>query len=126
MSRGNVRFDVPDFVARETGARRVLALSEYFVESLRLRIEALAVTRRTRIGRSSLTLALEYAEALKRAGNLKLRALDLLHLVYAELISSLRVRVERFVTSDEGILDRSRAIEEQLGFRAVHPTEAAQ
>jgi predicted nucleic acid-binding protein len=125
LSRGKTRFDVPEFLARETESRRVVALSEYFIEFLGLRIESLALTSRMQVGGSTLSLPLEYSEGLKKAGGLKLRALDLLHVAYAELISNLRTRIDRFVTSDGGILDRSRLIEDQFSFRVVHPSTAA-
>ena len=124
LSRGNARFDIPDILARETEARRVLALSEYFVVFLGLRIESVSVTSKMRVGGSTLSLPMEYSEALKKAGELKLRALDLLHLAYAGLISSLRIRIDRFVTSDSGILDRGGVIAAQFGLRVVHPEKA--
>jgi len=49
---------------------------------------------------------LEYSEALKNAAELKLKTMDLLHLSYAGLISSLRARIKNFVTSDWSILER--------------------
>jgi len=94
LSRGNARFDAPDFLARATEARRVLALSEYFVEFLRLRVESLSFVGKGWVGGSTLSLPLEYSEALKKAEPLKLRALDLLHLVYAALASNLGTRID--------------------------------
>ncbi len=125
LSREGVKFDSPRLVMGETETRRVLAISEYFVEFLGMRVESLSLTNRVRIAGSTLSLPLEYSEALKKAGELKLRTVDLLHLAYSGLISSLRTRIDRFVTSDSGIIDRARTIEAQFGFTVVHPKEAA-
>ncbi len=71
-----------------------------------------------------MTMPIEYSEALKTAAGLRLKTLDLLHLAYAGLLNSLRVRVENFVTADSDILARSRFIAEQFGFNTLHPKDA--
>ncbi len=77
MSRGNITFDTTEFMAKETGLRRIRALSEYFVRFLQLRMESLPLTARVRVAGSTVNMPLEYSEALKRAGELRLKTLDL-------------------------------------------------
>ena len=64
-------------MAKETGLRRIRALSEYFVRFLQLRMESLPLTARVRVAGSTVNMPLEYSEALKRAGELRLKTLDL-------------------------------------------------
>ncbi len=116
--------DVPEFIDEESGARKVRALTEYFVRFLGLRMESLSLTARLNVANSIVAMPIEYSEALKRAAALKLKTLDLLHLAYAGLLNSLRVRVERFVTTDLDILAGSKIIAEQFGFNALHPEDA--
>ncbi len=124
LSRRNVGMDIPEFIAEESEARRVRALTEYFVSFLGLRMESLSLSVRLRVADSTVTIPIEYSEALKSAAELKLKTLDLLHLAYVGLLSSLRVRVENFVTTDSDILARSRIIAEQFGFNVLHPKDA--
>ncbi len=126
LSGGNIRFDTPEFMAKETGVRRIRALSEYFVRFLQLRMESLPLTARVRVAGSTVNMPLEYSEALKRAGELRLKTLDLPHLAYAGLISNLRTKIDNFVTADSDILDRHfiAVIEQQFGFNAAHPKDA--
>ena len=124
LSREDVGLEIPGFIAEESGARRVRALTEYFVRFLGLRLESLSLTSRLRVAGSTVTLPVEYSEGLKRAAELRLKTLDVLHLAYAGLLNSLRVRIGNFVTADSDILARSRIIAEQFGFNALHPKDA--
>jgi predicted nucleic acid-binding protein len=125
LSRGSVSFDTPAFLAKETDSRRVLALTEFMVESLGLRVESVMATSKQHVARSMLSMPMEYSEALNFAGMLKMRALDLLHVVYASMISRLRTRIDRLVTSDQGILEHGSTIQKLFGFQAVHPSDTA-
>jgi hypothetical protein len=49
LSRGDVEFETPQFLARESEEKRVLALSEFFVEKLGLRVESFSITSKARI-----------------------------------------------------------------------------
>ncbi len=124
LSREDVGFDVPEFLAREPGHRRTRAISESFIRLLNLRLESLGLTVRLRVGEATVSMPIEYAEALKNAAELGLKALDLLHLSYAGLINALRVRINNFVTSDREILERSVSIAERMGINAIHPRDA--
>ncbi len=124
LSRENITFDTPEFIAKETGVRRIRALSEYFIKFLGLRMESLPLTARVRVAGSTVNIPLEYSEALKRAGELRLKTLDLLHLAYAGLVSNLRTKIDNFVTTDSDILDRGLVIEQQFGFKVAHPKDA--
>jgi hypothetical protein len=66
---------------------------------------------------------MEYSRAASEAHNLQLKALDLLHLAYASLISHLEFKLDLFVTADQDILDRNSKIQESLGLRTVHPKD---
>ncbi len=124
MSRGTVTLDIPQFFEKETGVRRIRALSEYFVKFLQLRLESLPLTARVRVAGSTVNIPMEYSEALKRAAELRLKTLDLLHLAYAGLVSNLRAKIDSFVTADSDILDRGAVIEQQFGFNVAHPKNA--
>ncbi len=124
LSRGTVGLDIPDFLVGERGPRKIKALAEYFIKLLDLRMESIALTVRLRISGTGVNMPLEYSEALRKAAELKLKTLDLLHLSYAGLISNMRVRIENFVTSDGDILDRESIIREQFGFKVIHPKDA--
>ncbi len=104
--------------------RRIRALSEYFVKFLQLRMESLPLTARVRVAGSTVNIPMEYSEALKRAAELRLKTLDLLHLAYAGLVSNLRAKIDSFVTADSDILDRGAVIEQQFGFNVAHPKDA--
>ena len=59
---------------------------------------------------------MEYSKAASKA-------LDLLHLAYAGLISWLEFKLDLFVTADQDILDTASEIEESLGLRTMHPKD---
>jgi hypothetical protein len=66
---------------------------------------------------------MEYSKAASEAHRLRLKALDLLHLAYASLISQLEFKLDLFVTADQDILDAASEIEESLGLRTRHPKD---
>jgi len=66
---------------------------------------------------------MEYSKAASEAYRLRLKALDLLHLAYAGLISRLEFKLDLFVTADQDILDTASEIEESLGLRTMHPKD---
>lgn len=66
---------------------------------------------------------MEYSKAASEAYKLRLKALDLLHLAYASLISRLEFKLELFVTADQDILDATSEIEGSLRLRTVHPKD---
>jgi hypothetical protein len=67
---------------------------------------------------------MEYSKAAHEAASLKLKALDLLHLAYAHLISSLEFKLDLFITGDQDILNKAQQVQQTLGLRPTHPTEA--
>ena len=66
---------------------------------------------------------MEYSKAASEAYRLRLKALDLLHLAYASLISRLEFKLDLFVTADQDILNAASEIEESLGLKTTHPKD---
>lgn len=81
-------------------------------------------TSMLRVGARWISVPMEYSKAASEAPRLKLKALDLLHLAQASLISKLEFKLDLFVTADRDILDRTNEIQQYLGLRARHPQEA--
>jgi len=71
-----------------------------------------------KIGGEARRVPLEYIYAMKLAEKLRLRALSLLHVAQAALLSD---RVETFVTGDEEILERRESIERLTGLKVASP-----
>ena len=65
---------------------------------------------------------LEYQNALRMAYAMKVKTLDLMHLVYADSLRRLGYDLEVFVTSDPDIHRSSKNIEKHLGIEVLEPS----
>ena len=95
-------------------------LVEFIVEDCKLKIAYALKLALMEAGGWKSRVPLEYLYALRLAERLKLRTLDLLHVILATLTRDL---VDSFVTGDHEILERRREIRELLGLEIVAPGE---
>jgi len=72
------------------------------------------------LGGQLIRMPLEYYISTRVTDRVKLRTLDLFHLSYAWILRR-ELKIEGFVTGDEEVLDKSRAIQETLGIKVLHP-----
>lgn len=121
LARQENRITLPPFLRREKPARRVRAIAEYFIRDCQLRIAPALGAAKMRIAHQIVPVPLEYRAAIQRAGAMHLRALDLLHITYAALITEFYMPLESFVTGDEEILTRADFVRSALGLEVRHP-----
>jgi len=100
----------------------IASLVTFIVKDCRLKVASKAYTIKKRIAGSELRTPIEYYLAMKYAESLRLRTLDMLHVVYAWLFKRL-YDVRGLVTGDEEIIRRSEAINECFGIEILHPRE---
>ena len=96
---------------------------EYIFKDADLTLASQVGTSIIHVGERTVQVPMEYSRAAYAAHNLQLKALDLLHLAYASLISRLEFKLDLFVTADQDILDRASKIEESLGLTTRHPKD---
>ncbi len=125
LSRIEEYMEVPASLRRELSRRRIRAVVEYIIRDSGLTVASQVGSFRIRLGGRSITVPMEYLKAASLSHRLKLRALDLLHLAYANLISRLEFSITSFVTADSSIMAKATEIRESLGFVVKHPREAA-
>lgn len=82
---------------------------------------ALPISAEWSLGNRKIRVPVEYAEARRLAGDLRLRTLDLLHVAYSSLLLKTGTPIEEFVTGDDELLSRSKRILELTEIRVVPP-----
>lgn len=95
-------------------------LVAFMVKDCRLKMVSKIYIARQDIAGWSLRLPLEYSLAMRYAGDLELRALDLLHLMCAWLLKRSHP-VDAFITGDGEILDKAEIIDEVFKIKVLHP-----
>jgi predicted nucleic acid-binding protein len=123
LSRIRPELQLPEPVQKEPLKRRIRAAVEYIFKDAGLTLASQVGSSILQIGGRTVMIPLEYSKAASEAYRLQLKALDLLHLAYANLISRLEFKLDLFVTGDQDILDHAGRIEESLGLRAAHPKD---
>lgn len=93
-------------------------LITFIVQDCKLSILSQSRIVERRLAGQTLTIPLEYHLAMRYADRMKLRTLDMLHLAWAHIHG-----VNRFVTGDEEILERSKTIKEIFKVKTLHPRE---
>ena len=124
IARTEEGLELPAVFAKEPLHRRVRAIVEYVIRDSRLTLASGLGSSRFRVEGRSVSGPLEYWEASRLAPQLRLKALDLLHLAYARLIGKLELNVKSFVTGDQGILSRATEVQKALQIDVKHPKEA--
>jgi len=123
LSRVRPELQLPEPVQKEPFKRRVRAAVEYIFKDAGLNLASQVGTSIIHVGERTVPIPMEYSKAASEAHRLRLKALDLLHLAYASLISRLEFKLDLFVTTDQDILDAASEIEESLGLRTRHPRD---
>jgi len=121
LARVRPELQLPEPVQKEPFKRRIRAAVEYIFKDAGLTLASQVGTSIIHVGERTVPIPMEYSRAASEAHKLRLKALDLLHLAYASLISRLEFKLDLFVTADQDILDRTSQIEEALGLRTMHP-----
>ncbi len=121
LSRVEKSIQVPASLKEEPPQRRLRAIVEYMVRDSSLTIASQVGSSTIRLGDRTVTIPMEYSRASALAYRLKLRALDLLHLAYADLISRLEFSITSFVTNDGKIIQREGEIREALNLAVERP-----
>ncbi len=122
LARVEKSIQVPTSLKEEPPHRRLRAVIEYIVRDSALTIASQVGSSTIRLGGRTVVIPIEYSRASALAYRLKLRALDLLHLAYADLISRLEFSITSFVTNDAKIMQRAGEIRETLKL-TVEPPE---
>lgn len=68
-----------------------------------------------------MNVPLEYVEARRLAVDLRLRALDLLHVAYSSLLLKTGTPIAEFVTGDDELVARAKMIQRLTGIRVTRP-----
>ena len=93
-------------------------LSTFIVNDCKLTILSRSCIAEKEVAEQLHRIPLEYCLSMKLADRLGLRTLDLLHLAYAHMLD-----ISTFITGDEEILKRSKAIKETLKINVFHPKQ---
>jgi len=121
VSRLQSEMRAPRELLREPPTRRIRAIVEFLIRDCNLIIIAVPARAKIKFAGTILSVPLEYHSSIRLAHALELKALDLIHLAYADTLRKWGHEVETFVTGDSDILNNSEKIREELGIEVEEP-----
>ena len=98
------------------------ALVAFCLKDCKLELISKSHLLRAKVAEREFKAPLEYCLAVKLAEQLRLRALDLLHVTYALLLKKAKL-ADVLITGDEEILEKGDLISAATGVRVRHPKE---
>jgi len=123
LARVRPEIQLSEPAQNEPFKRRIRAAVGYIFKDGGLTLASHVGVSTIHVGGRTAPIPMEYPKAASEAYRLRLKALDLLHLAYASLISRLEFKLDLFVTADQDILDAASEIEESLGLKTTHPKD---
>ena len=121
LSRLQRELRAPEELLKQPPRRRIRAIVEFLIRDCSLVIEAVPARAKVKLAGTILSIPLEYQRSLQLAHALELKALDLIHLAYADNLRKWGHEIETFVTGDSDILSKAEEIQEQLGIEVKEP-----
>ncbi len=122
-SRLEAELQAPKELLEEPPRRRIHVLVEFFIRDCNLTLASVPAQAKIRVAGAILRVPVEYQSSNRLAHALKLKALDLIHLAYADNLRAWGYDLDTFVTCDEDVLKRSENIQQILGFRVKGPSK---
>lgn len=115
LSRNIEFIEIPGVEIRDNMFEAIAAIILYIIEMLGAEVRFIPIRRRT-LGLQKLVLDINdvFAEAIRLATELKLKTLDILHLVYAR-----RIGAKTFLTLDRQIIRNHRTINELMNIEII-------
>jgi predicted nucleic acid-binding protein len=100
VSRLEKELQAPQEILAEPPRRRNRALVEFFIKDCNLQVANVNAYAKIKLAGTTLPVPLEYQSCIRWAHALKLKTLDLIHLVYADNLRKWGYDLDTFVTGD--------------------------
>jgi len=121
LSRLDVGLRAADELLQAPPKRRIRALVEFMVKDSNLLVASVPVQAKFKVAGTVLLAPIEYHSCIRFAHLLRLKTLDLLHLVYADNLRKSGHDLNAFATFDKEILAKAELVQQEMEIEVKEP-----